>query len=119
MLIRFRPARWVLHRGHCLLSGHADVASRSPRLDRLAAVDPANTELVRRLLGIAVRGLPRTFIDEEFVFRVDGTRAQAGTWKLTPAGKSRRYGAIVALGLLRLPEDAPRGVLPGRPATTW
>ncbi len=92
----------------------ADVAYRSPRLDRLAAEDPASAELVRRLIGIAVCGLPRTFIDEEFVFRVDGTRAQAGTWNLTPSGKSHRYGAIVALGLLRLPEDAQRGVLSGK-----
>ena len=92
----------------------AAVTYRSPRLDRLAAVDPANAALVGRLLDIAVRGLPRTFVDEEFVFRVDGTRTQADTWKLTSVGKSHRYGAIVALGLLRLPEDAQRSVLSGK-----
>jgi hypothetical protein len=85
----------------------------SQRLDRLAEADPAAADLVIRLLGITVRSLPQAFLDGEFVFRLDGVREQTGDWKLTPAGKSHRYGAITALGLLRLPEHAQRGVLAG------
>jgi hypothetical protein len=102
------------HPGHALSADDSTRTTyRSARLDRLATADPAGGELVQRLLGIAVRSLPRAFLDGEFVFRLDGVREQAVTWKLTPSGKSQRYGAITALGLLRLPEPAQRGVLAG------
>jgi hypothetical protein len=91
----------------------AEEVYRSPRLDRLAAMDLADAELVRRLLDIAVGGLPRTFVDGNFVFRVDGARVEDNAWKLTSAGKSHRYGTIAALGLLRLPGDVQRSVLSG------
>ena len=93
--------------------GSVGAVFSSQRLDRLAEADPTSADLVIRLLGITVRSLPQAFLDGEFVFRLDGVREQTGNWKLTPAGKSHRYGAITALGLLRLPEHVQRGVLGG------
>ncbi len=91
----------------------AGLVHGSPRLDRLATADLAGRELVADLLGIAVRHLPLAFRNGEFVFRLDGTRGQSGEWTLRPSGTSHRYGAITALGLLRLPAQAQRDVLGG------
>ena len=114
MNVPTEQARPNEHPGSALSADDGTRATyRSARLDRLAAADPASAGLVERLLGIAVRNLSRAFLDGEFVFRLDGAREQAAAWKLTPAGKSQRYGAIAALGLLRLPEPAQRGVLAG------
>jgi hypothetical protein len=84
---------------------------RSARLDQIAAADPASADLIRRLLGIAVRNLPQSISAGQFAFRLDGRRQSDGTWLLTPAGTSPRYAAIAALGLLRLPEPGQRSVL--------
>jgi hypothetical protein len=88
-------------------------AFSSQRLDGLAKVDPAGADLIIRLLGITIRNLPLAFRNGEFVFRLDGVREQTDNWKLTPRGTSHRYGAITALGLLRLPEHEQRDVLAG------
>jgi hypothetical protein len=85
----------------------------SPRLQRAAAEDPKSAALIERLLGLAVASLPQAYLDGEFVFRLDGTRAPDGSWKLAPSGTSPRYAAIAALGLLRLGEQAQRAVLAG------
>jgi hypothetical protein len=85
----------------------------SPRLRRAAAEDPASAALIERLLGLAVASLPQAYRDGEFVFRLDGARAPDGSWKLAASGTSPRYAAIAALGLLRLGEQAQRGVLAG------
>jgi hypothetical protein len=91
----------------------AGMVHGSPRLDRLASADLTGRELVADLLGIAVRHLPLAFRNGEFVFRLDGTRGQGGDWSLKPSGTSHLYGAITALGLLRLPEQAQRDILGG------
>jgi hypothetical protein len=89
---------------------------RSARLDQIAAADPASAELIRRLLGIAVRNLPKSISAGQFAFRLDGRRQSDGTWLLVPAGTSTRYAAIAALGLLRLPEPGQLSVL-GEPCS--
>lgn len=93
--------------------GRLGTAFSSQRLDGLAKADPSGADLVIRLLGITVRSLPLAYRDGEFVFRLDGVREQTGNWKLTQAGISHRYGAITALGLLRLPEQTQRDILGG------
>jgi hypothetical protein len=86
---------------------------RSARLGRLVDADAGSAELAQRLLGIAVRSLPRAFEDRDFVFRLDGARQQGGSWDLTPSGKSQRYAAIATLGLLQLPWRSQLAVLAG------
>jgi hypothetical protein len=85
----------------------------SPRLELAASADPHSAALVERLLGITLRSLPQAYLDGDFAFRLDGTRASGGTWQLAASGTSPRYAAIAALGLMRLPEKAQRGVLAG------
>ena len=89
------------------------VGYSSARLERLASTDPGSATLVRQLLDIAVSGLTRSYQDGEFVFRLDGSPDPGGAWRLTASGKSLRYSAIAALGLLRLPEPVQRRVLGG------
>jgi hypothetical protein len=95
---------------------HAGVAAvpSAPRLLRAAQADPQSAALIERLLGLAVASLPQAYRDGEFVFRLDGTRAPDGSWTLAASGTSPRYAAIAALGLLRLDEQAQRGVLTGQ-----
>jgi hypothetical protein len=85
----------------------------SARLESLASADPYGAALVGRLLDIAVSGLAKSYRDGEFVFRLDGSRGPGGAWRLAASGKSLRYSAIAALGLLRLPEPVQRSVLGG------
>lgn len=82
------------------------------RLGLLAERDPGSAALVHRLLRLAVRILTQAQADGEFAFTLRGTPAADG-WQVRPVGTSLRYGAIAALGLLRLPEPAQRGVLGG------
>jgi hypothetical protein len=93
--------------------GGVDVRYSSARLERLTSTDPDNAAQVGRLLDIAVSGLTRSYRDGEFIFRLDGSRNPGGVWQLTASGKSLRYSAIAALGLLRLPEPVQRSVLGG------
>lgn len=83
------------------------------RLGLLAEHDPQGAALVRRLLRLSVRVLPQALADREFAFTLSGTRVPDGGWQLDPIGTSPRYGAITALGLLRLPEQVRREVLAG------
>lgn len=82
----------------------------------LADRDPQSAAAVTRLLGIAEQNLRRAHADGEFVFTLRGTKGQDGGWQLRPCGTSFRYGAIVALGLLRHPEGLQRSVLNGETA---
>jgi hypothetical protein len=86
---------------------------RSPRLELLAERDLTSVTLVTRLLDIAQQVLPSTYIDGEFVFTMNGILESSGAWQVRAAGTSLRYGAITALGLLRLPESAQMSVLAG------
>jgi hypothetical protein len=99
-------------RQHGACTGVSQVFS-SPRLDRIAAADPGSAALVERLLQIAVRYLPQARTGGDFAFRLDGTRAGDGRWQLAVSGRSLRYAAIAALGLLRLPDRAQRSILDG------
>ena len=85
----------------------------SPRLDRLTSADQGSATLVERLLQIAIRYLPRAQAGGDFVVRLDGTRAGDGHWELAASGRSPRYAAIAALGLLRAPEQVQRHALGG------
>jgi hypothetical protein len=99
-----------------LAADGARARPQSARLTQAAGVDARSMELVQRLLGIAVAYLPHAHTALDFAFRLDGSRAPDGAWRLTKAGRSPRYGAICALGLLRLPEAAQRQVLDGATA---
>jgi hypothetical protein len=90
--------------------------SRSARMTRAGSVDADGIALVQKLLGITMAYLPQAHTTLDFAFRLDGSRGPDGHWTLVPAGKSPRYGAIAALGLLRLPESAQRKVLAGATA---
>lgn len=91
----------------------ADLEFSSARLERLASDDANSAALLDRLLGIALGGLSRAYRDGRFAFRLDGSPKPGETWHLTLSGRSMRYAAIAALGLLRLPEPAQRRVLGG------
>ena len=99
----------------------ARVTLQSARLGLLAdgapgAGIPDTGALLDRLLRIAQLRLAEQHDNGEFVFTVTGEPQPGGTWQLRRAGTSLRYGAITALGLLRLPEPDQRTVLAGMTA---
>jgi hypothetical protein len=94
--------------------GSVQVTLRPSRLGLVAERDPQGAALLERLLRIAFLRLPEQHTDGEFVFTVTGTAAPGGGWLLQPAGTSLRYGAIAALGLLRVPGRDQRRVLAGQ-----
>jgi hypothetical protein len=99
----------------------AQVTLRSARLGLLADGAPGDGvpglgALLDRLLRIAQLRLAEQHDHGEFVFTVTGERQPGGPWQLRRAGTSLRYGAITALGLLRLPEPDQRTVLAGMTA---
>ena len=99
----------------------APVTLQSSRLGLLAAGLPGDAALLDKLLRIAQLRLAQQHDNGEFVFTVTGEavtdqHGAGGGWRLRRAGKSQRYGAIVALGLLRLPEQDQRSVLAGKTA---
>jgi hypothetical protein len=87
------------------------VTPRMSRLNLLAEQDPESAALVRRLLRLSVHPLAQAQVDGQFAFTLSGARRPDGGWQLRPEGASPRYGAITALGLLRLPEQSQREVL--------
>lgn len=91
----------------------APVTLQSSRLGLLADGAPGDAALLDRLLRIAQLRLAEQHDNGEFVFTVTGEAQPGGGWRLRPAGTSLRYGAITALGLLRLPEPDQRTVLAG------
>jgi hypothetical protein len=97
-----------------LARGGATVMPRSARLGLVAERDSQGAALLERLIRISLRRLPEQYVDGQFVFTVTAADAPGGGVQLLPAGTSLRYGAIVALGLLRLPEPDQRAVLAGQ-----
>ena len=89
---------------------------QSARLGLLADGGPGDGALLDRLLRIAQLRLAEQHDNGEFVFTVTGEEQPDGGWRLRRAGTSLRYGAITALGLLRLPEPDQRTVLAGMTA---
>jgi hypothetical protein len=96
--------------------GGGPVLPASSRAGLVAAADPAGAALLQRLLDASIRVLPAAWRGGEFAFTLAGTRGADGRWRLHPRGSSLRYGAITALGLLRLPEQGQRAVLGGENA---
>lgn len=86
---------------------------RSARLGLVAERDSQGAALLERLIRISLRQLPEQHTGGDFVFTVTGAAAPGGGWQLRPAGTSLRYGAIAALGLMRLAEPDQRDVLGG------
>jgi hypothetical protein len=95
-------------------SGSAGLAqTRLSRQAKIATAASPTSLLIERLLSHCSAILPRAYLDGEFAFRLDGSLDLSGAWRLVPSGRSLRYGAITALGLLRMPESAQRMVLSG------
>ena len=94
--------------------GGAVVTARAARLGLITGRDSQSAALLERLLQISVRQLAEQQVGGDFVFTVTGSAAPGGGWQLRRAGTSLRYGAIAALGLLRLPEAEQRVVLGGQ-----
>jgi hypothetical protein len=85
-------------------------------MSQVRDTDAHAADLAEQLLGIGIAYLPHAHTALDFAFRLDGTRGPDGRWRLEQAGQSPRYGAIAALGLLRLPESVQREVLGGATA---
>jgi hypothetical protein len=88
-------------------------APNTTRLGLIAERDPQSAALVERLLRMSVRALPQARVAGEFAFTLAAARRPDGGWQVHPSGRSPRYGAIAALGLMRLPEQDQRVVLGG------
>ncbi len=86
---------------------------RSARLGLVAERDSQGAALLERLIRISLRQLAEQHTGGDFVFTVTGAATPDGGWQLRPAGTSLRYGAIAALGLMRLTEPDQRDVLGG------
>ena len=86
------------------------------RLGLVADRDTQSATLLETLLPLALHRLAEQYLDGEFVFTTIGEAAPGGGWTLRPAGRSVRYAAIVALGLLRVSEPEQRTVLAGQTA---
>ena len=86
---------------------------RSARLGLVAERDSQGAALLERLIRISLRQLAGQHTGGDFVFTVTGAATPDGGWQLRPAGTSLRYGAIAALGLMRLAEPDQRDVLGG------
>ena len=104
--------QWSAIGGARVLAG-APVTLQASRLGLLADGAPGDAALLDRLLRIAQLRLAEQHDNGEFVFTVTGEAQPGGGWRLRRAGTSLRYGAITALGLLRLPEPDQRTVLAG------
>ena len=80
-------------------------------------VDPAAGARVRRLLRLAVRGLPAAYLPETGDFAHTLRAVSGGTGvRVQREGTSLRNAAVAALGLARLPLTSQRQVLSGRSA---
>ncbi|MFC6878541.1 MULTISPECIES: hypothetical protein [Actinomadura] len=87
----------------------------SPRADLVAGGDAAVRGLVDRLVALALTGLPRMRDGDGFAFTLRGVPDGAGGWRTEPSGRSVRYAAITALGVLALPPEARAAALGGEP----
>jgi hypothetical protein len=80
---------------------------------RIALLSSGHQDFVRRMVDLAVRGLPPGYADGGFVFTRRGRQDAGGTWTAVPEGRSVRYSAIVALGVASLEETRQRAALAG------
>ena len=85
----------------------------SVRLGVLAGQDRDSAVLAGRLLEIAERYLPLAYSGGKFAFTLRGVPGPGTGWQVHRSGVSVRYGAIAALGLLRLTEAEQRALLAG------
>ncbi len=83
------------------------------RLALLAERDARSAALVQRLLALPAQMLPQARRAGAVTFTLTGTPTSAGGWAVWPSGISPRHEAVIALGLLRLPEPVQRAVLGG------
>jgi hypothetical protein len=89
------------------------VTLQTARLGLVAERDTQSAELLEQLLKIAAARLAEQYTGGEFVFTTIGEPTPAAGWQLRERGRSLRYAAIAALGLLRLPEAEQRSALAG------
>jgi hypothetical protein len=118
---RVQGSRYWSAIGETRVHPGAPVTLQSSRLGLLADGLPGDAALLDKLLRIAQLRLAQQHDNGEFVFTVTGEaladqHGPGGGWRLRRAGTSLRYGAITALGLLRLPEPDQRTVLGGMTA---
>jgi hypothetical protein len=92
------------------------VIPSTARLGLIADRDTQSATVLETLLPLALRRLAEQHTGGEFVFTTTGEAAPGGGWTLRSAGRSVRYAAIVALGLLRASEPEQRTVLDGQTA---
>jgi len=92
------------------------VIPSTARLGLIADRDTQSATLLETLLPLALSRLAEQYVAGEFVFTTTGAAAPGGGWTLRSAGRSVRYAAIVALGLLRVGEPEQRTVLAGQTA---
>jgi hypothetical protein len=92
------------------------VIPSTARLGLIADRDTQSATLLETLLPLALSRLAEQYVAGEFVFTTVGEAAPGGGWTLRQAGRSVRYAAIVALGLLRVGEPEQRAVLAGQTA---
>jgi hypothetical protein len=94
--------------------GHAETTAAARRLRMVAGHDVRGADLVDRMVGIGKQTLAAAHTGPgDFAFTLTGTPEPGGGWRLAPRGTSIRYGAIAALGLLRLAEPEQRAILAG------
>lgn len=92
-------------------------APSSWRISSMGEVDPAAGARVRRLLRLAVRGLPAAYLPGTGEFARTLRAVTGGTGvRVESEGTSLRGAAVAALGLARVPLDTQRQVLTGRSA---
>jgi len=89
------------------------VPPRTRRLILAGKQGPEIAGLLHRLLRLSVHALPQAQVHGEVAFTMSGMQKPGGSWQLRSSGVSPRYGAITALGLLRLPEHDQRDILAG------
>jgi hypothetical protein len=94
----------------------AERAAAQTRIAAVAAGDAGVRELIQRLRGIAVKGLPLMYRGDERQFAFTRRREGEGT---RLEGVSPRYGAIVLLGSQDLDETQQRSLFAGQTAVEF
>ena len=87
------------------------------RISSMREVDPGAAARVRRLVRLAVRGLPAAYLPETGDFAHTLRAVSGGTGvRIQREGTSLRNAAVAILGLARLPLTSQRQLLAGRSA---
>ena len=103
------PAR---HSRAAEASGYAATAA-PPRVRIVAEHDVRCADLVDRMVRIGKQTMSGAHTGSDFAFTLTGMPGPGRGWRLAQRGISLRYGAIAALGLLRLAEADQRAILGG------